>query len=62
MPTRRGEYCGPIDAMIYDRPGAKDVRTVFYVDSRGYGAFVHSPPHIFHELTNGHLDVWPALE
>jgi hypothetical protein len=62
MPTRPGEYCGPIDAQIYDRPGSKYVRTVFYVNKAGYGAFVHSPPHIFHELESGHLDIWPGIE
>lgn len=61
MPTRPGEYCGPIDAPIFDHPSTKGVQTVFYVDARGFGAFLHSPPHHFHELTNGQLDIWPGI-
>lgn len=62
MPTRPGEYCGPIDAMIYDHPGVSGVRTVFFVKRNGFGAFVHSPPHEFVEQPDGSLAIYPEIE
>jgi hypothetical protein len=62
MPTSPGEYCGPVDAMIYDRPGAHGVRTVFFVKRNGLGGFVHSPPHKFTENADGTLTIHPEVE
>jgi hypothetical protein len=62
MPTRPGEYCGPINAQIYDHPNTKGVTTVFFVKPNGFGAFVHSPPHKFTEQPDGSLDIHPGIE
>ena len=48
--------------MIYDHPGAKGVRTVFFIRRNGLGGFVHSPPHEFIEQPDGSLTVHPEIE